>query len=342
MTFLLRCLAGLALLLFLAGCVARLQEEPEAQALVWPPAPDQPRVAFVRAFSGPADLGIGRGLFGRLEDLILGEEQQHQLVRPMAVVAWRGAIYVADPGAQGVHRFDLDRGDYALIQGADKKPLPSPVGLALGGAGEVYVTDSKLAQVLVIQPGGKAAVPVPLGAELGQPTGIAFDGQNRRLFVVDTAAHQIVAFRLDGRPLGTMGKRGDGPGEFNYPTLLWRSPLGRLYVTDSLNFRVQILEADGDFVGMFGKMGDGMGDAPRPKGVATDSYGHVYVVDSLLHSLQIFDQSGRFLLPVGQQGQEHGEFWLPTGIFVADDNRIYVADSYNRRIQVLRYVGGAA
>lgn len=341
MTFLLRCrLVGLAVLL-LVGCGAHRQEEPGASALVWPPAPEQPRVAFVRTFSSPGDLGIGRGFFGRLEDFLLGDEQR-QLVRPMAVAAWQKVIYVADPGVQGIHRFDLGRGDYTLIRGPDKKPILSPVGLAVGGAGEIYVTDSKLAQVFVIQPGGKAAVAIPLGAELGQPTGVAFDGQNQRLLVVDTAAHQVFAFGLDGKYLGTMGKRGDGPGEFNYPTLLWRSAQGRLYITDSLNFRVQILEADGRFIGAVGKMGDGIGYSPRPKGVAIDSHGHVYVVDSLLHSLQIFDQSGRFLLPVGQQGQERGEFWLPTGVFVGDDDQIYVADSYNRRIQILRYIGGAA
>lgn len=334
----LRSLAALALVL--AACGGRIPEGPEGPALVWPPAPDKPRIAFVRAFSKPADLGIGRGFFERLQDIFLGE-QESRLVRPMAVVEIDHVIYVADPGARGVHRFDPAGGRYALVQGPQGTPLPSPVGLAGGPKGEVYVTDSKLGQVFVIDPAATSAVPLKLAAELGQPTGIAFDSRERHLFVVDTSGHRILVFGPDRRLLATIGHRGDGNGEFNYPTLLWRSAQGRLYVTDSLNFRIQILEADGGFVGAFGRQGDSPGDTARPKGVAVDRHGHVYVVDALLHSLQIFDEAGRFLLPVGQQGQERGEFWLPAGVFVGDDDRIYVADSYNRRIQVLRYVGGA-
>lgn len=332
-------LSALALALILAACAGRVPEEPAAPPLVWPPAPDAARIAFVHSFAGPADLGIRRGLLDSLKDLLLGEEEA-RLVRPMAVVAADGVIYVADPGAQGVHRFDPAGSGYALVRGPAAQPLPSPVGLARGRAGEVYVTDSKLARVLVISPGAKTAAPLELGAELGQPTGIAYDPAQQRLYVVDTAAHRIAVFGPGRQLVATIGRRGEGAGEFNYPTFLWRSAQGRLYVTDSLNFRVQILAADGAFVGAFGRRGDSPGDAARPKGIATDRHGHVYVVDALLHSLQIFDDAGRFLLPVGQQGRDPGEFWLPAGVFVADDDRIYVADSYNRRVQVLRYLGG--
>lgn len=334
-----RFLAAWALAVLLAACAGGAREETAGPLPVWPPAPDEPRIAFVGAFSRPADLGIGRGLFERLQDVLLGE-QESRLVRPMAVVASGRVLYVADPGVRGVHRFDPAGGRYALIRGPQGLPLPSPVGLAVGAAGEVYVSDSKLAQVFVIAPEAGTAVPLELAGELGQPTGLAFDPGERRLFVVDTAAHRILVFGADRRLVASLGRRGAGPGEFNYPTLLWRSAAGRLYVTDSLNFRIQILEADGRFAGLFGHQGDRPGDAARPKGVATDRHGHVYVVDSLLHNLQIFDEAGRFLLPVGQQGQERGEFWLPTGVFVGGDDRIYVADSYNRRVQILRYVGG--
>lgn len=341
-----RTCAVLLLPLLLVACSGRLVEVPqasqpaEAAGPVWPAAPEAPRVAFVHAFSRPADLGIGRGLLQRLRDLVLGGEDS-RMVRPMAVVATEGTIYVADPGVQGVHRFAPAAGGYELIRGPGERPLPSPVGLAVGGADEVYVADSKLAQVLVIRPGERSAAPLPLDAALGQPTGIAFDARAGRLFVVDTTGHRILVFGRDGRLQATIGRRGEAAGEFNYPTMLWWSAPGRLYVTDTLNFRIQILDADGRLVGAVGRRGAGVGDAARPKGVAVDRHGHLYVVDALLHSVQIFDEAGRFLLPVGQQGQERGEFWLPTGIFVGDDDRIYVADTYNRRVQVLRYVGGS-
>lgn len=325
------------LLLVLAGCGGSLQKEPETPAQVWPPAPDPARIAFVRAFSKPADLGIRRGLLERLEDVLLGE-QDSRLVRPMAVAASGEVIYVADPGAGGVHRFDPANGRYALIRGPNGAPLPSPVGLAAGAAGAVYVTDSKLAQVFVIAPEASSAAPVRLAAGLRQPTGIAFDPARRRLFVSDTAAHHVLVFGDDHRLLATIGRRGEGAGEFNFPTLLWQAGDGRLHVTDSLNFRIQTFDADGRFAGMIGSPGDRAGAMARPKGVAADRDGHLYVADALQNGVQIFDAAGRFLLAFGEQGQGRGEFWLPAGIFIGDD-RIYVADTHNRRVQVLRYLG---
>ncbi|NMG45499.1 6-bladed beta-propeller [Aromatoleum toluvorans] len=331
----------LALVAALAGCTGSRPDAPTGPPLVWPPAPETARIAYIRSIAGPADLGITRSLLERMQDLLLGADEA-RMVRPMAVVAVKGVIYVADPGVQGVHRFDPLGGGYTLVRGPGGTPLPSPVGLAEGAAGDVYVTDSRLARVLVIKPGERTAAPLVLDSPPVQPTGIAFDPAAGHLLVVDTGAHRILVFDHDLRLQTSIGRRGEGPGEFNFPTALWRGADGRLYVTDSLNFRIQIFDADGRVAGVFGRSGDVPGDTPRPKGVATDRDGHIYLVDALLHSLQIFDEAGRFLLPVGQQGRERGDFWLPAGIFVGSDGYIYVADSYNRRVQVLRYLGGAA
>lgn len=307
---------------------------------VWPAAPDPARINFVRSFACAEDLGIRKGFFARLKDFIFGEADSH-VVRPMAVVADGDLVYVADPGAMGVHRFDVAGGDYALIVGPDDTPLPSPVGLARGADGDIYVADSVLAQVLVIHPGAKHGEALKLGAVLAQPTGIAYDAGARRLYVSDTAAHRVEAFDRNGAHVAQIGMRGSSDGEFNFPTYLWLGPQNRLYVTDSLNYRVEAFNANGSFVAKLGRQGAGTGEAARPKGVATDRYGHIYVVDALFHAIQIFDEAGRLLLPIGQIGQGSGEFWLPTGIFIdQDSDLIYVADSWNRRVQVLRYVGG--
>jgi DNA-binding beta-propeller fold protein YncE len=338
MAAIIRAAAGLMIALTLAACTPSAQRPEDLAPLVWPPAPAAPRIAFVSAFSRPDDLGIGKGLLRRLADALFGEEEV-QLVRPMAVVAVGETIYVADPGAQGVHRFDRKNGAHHLIRMDNDVALPSPVALARGADGEVYVTDSELGRVLVVRPGAKSAAPLALAASLAQPTGIAYEPASGRLFVVDTAEHRVKVFNRDGTLASTFGGRGTENGQFNYPTLLWRARDGRLYVTDAMNFRVQIFDQSGRFAGKFGRLGDGSGDLPRQKGAATDSFGHVYIVDALFHAIQVFDDTGTFLLSVGALGQERGEFWLPTGIFVGEDDHIYVADSYNRRVQVFRYVG---
>lgn len=329
--------------LLAGGCATSApatDSEVPATAQVWPEPPAEPRIGYVRSFSRPADLGIKKSFFERLGEFFVGASDA-RLIRPMAVVETAdGTLCVADPGAKGVQCFDAKRGRYRLVQGVADAPLPSPVGLAVGARGEVYVADSALRQILVIEPGARQATPWALQSEIRQPTGLAFDPVSQQLYVVDTAAHDIKVFAADGALRKAFGRRGTGDGEFNFPTMIWRDAAGRLYVTDSLNFRIQMFDAQGRFLGRFGRHGDATGDLSRPKGVATDRLGHVYVIDSMFHALQVFDRNGAFLLAVGGQGRAAGKFWLPTGLFVSDNDTIYIADSHNQRVQVLRYIGG--
>lgn len=332
-------LATCAALALLTACASPPAPSASDASLVWPSPPQRPRVVFLQAFSSAEDLGIRRGVLQRLGDFMFGSAEL-RLVRPMAVLEASGVLYVADPGVRGVHRFDREGGGHRVLRLAGGGPLPSPVGLALGEGGTVFVTDSALRRVFAIGPDADSAVEWPTSVPLRQPTGLAYDPAGARLFVTDTAAHQVRVFDRGGQQLATIGQRGVGDGEFNYPTLLWRDAAGKLLVSDSLNFRVQVFDADGRFVTRFGRAGDAAGDLARHKGVATDSRGHVYVADGSLHAVQVFDLEGRLLLAIGAQGRDRGEFWSPAGIFVTPDDRIFVADAFNQRVQVFRFVGG--
>jgi len=327
----------------LVGCVPVTHgpiNEKETSGLVWPATPSRPRLAFVTSFSGTEDLGIRKSFLRQIRELI-GGPRQVRLVRPVAIVeSSDNKLFVADPGVRGVHLFDLERGRYQLIQRENGQPLPSPVALAAGLSGEVYVTDSRLAAVYVIEPGKSEAVKVPLEALLARPTGLALDRPSGRIYLVDTGSHEVKIFARDGALLKRFGRRGTRTGEFNYPTMIWMNDSGELLVTDSLNFRTQVFDSAGNFLRQFGEAGDGAGDQAQPKGIATDSTGNVYIVDSMMHTVQIFDPSGTFLYKLGFRGEAPGEFWLPAGIFIGERETIYVADSYNGRIQVFRYIGG--
>ena len=326
--------------MLLSGCAANTGRDTTAQTpIVWPAPPAPARIEYVRSFSRPADLGIGRGFLQWLSDVFTGRQEYH-LVRPMAIVVTADkAIYVADPGAGGVHRFDQKAGEYKLISRAEEQILPSAVGLALGPANSVYVVDSELAQLFQIRAGAEIATPLFPQLQLTQPTGIAYDASTGRLYIADTAKHHIVVLSATGEMIKTFGQRGHADGEFNFPTYLWLDATHRLFVTDSLNFRIQIFDQNGNYLGKFGQHGDGSGNLSRPKGVAVDHDGHIYVVDALFHALQLFDEQGNLLLPVGQRGTGRGEFYLPTGIFIDNRSEIYIADSHNQRVQILRYLG---
>ncbi len=76
------------------------------------------------------------------------------------------------------------------------------------------------------------------------PAGMAVDAAGN-LYVLDSGNHRIQKFGPDGKFLATMGRQGQGPGEFLYPSRLDIDAAGFLYVSDPHNNRVQILTADG-------------------------------------------------------------------------------------------------
>lgn len=334
--------ALLGFLLFTAGCAASPPAEGPAQPaalLVWPQPPAEARIRYVRSLSGPHDAGIQKSFFGRLAETLFGRTEEF-LIRPTGVAERNGVLYVADPGAQAVWIFDVPDQRVAKVDRVGRTTLASPVAVAVGRDGEVFVTDSALGKVFLLDRKGKL---LRTAAENGleRPAGLAYDEATGRLYVADSLAHRIVAYAADGTRVLAWGKRGNGDGEFNHPTHLALDPSGSLLVTDSLNFRIQAFDRDGRFLWKMGRQGDGSGDFAGPKGVAMDSGGHLYVVDALFDAVQIFERDGTFLLAFGERGVRPGQFWLPGGIFIGRADRIYVADPYNQRVQIFDFLGGS-
>ena len=323
-------------LFVLFGCVVAPGSIPVVDSdKVWPPPPAEARIRFVAAFSSAEDLGIKESAWDRFIKFSAGSEDR-SLARPMAVAATPDGqvIYVADPDRRCVHRFDLNRRRYDCLGGA----LVSPVGLALSAEGQLYVADSALDTVFVLEPSSDVFQALRLTPAPIQPTGLAA-GSTGDIFVTCTGEHMIRRYDRTGAMVAAYGGRGDILGSLNYPTYLWLHHSRELLVTDTMNFRIQRFDVDDRVIGAFGEAGDGTGSLARPKGVAMDRYGHIYVIDGQHNALQIFDRDGQLLLALGGRGIEPGEFWLPNGIFVTAENLIFIADSYNHRVQIFRYVG---
>jgi sugar lactone lactonase YvrE len=336
-----RTLLMASLYVFLAGCAAGSTVAPfQVRGAVWPAPPNDQRIAFVGEFSRAADVGIRRSTWAKIVSFAAGT-RENALIRPMAVAATQdhNIIFVADPDAHCVHRYDIAAGRYRCLASPSDQPFVSPIGLAVTEDGWLFVADSQLGRLFQAAPGSKELEPLDVTVDLEQPTGMYWDSVSQSLYVTDTRKQAVLVFDRLGQLKQTIGERGSAPGAFNFPTYLWKESNGDLLVADTLNFRLQRFDADGNFLLEFGENGDQPGNFARPKGVAADSKGHIYVVDALMHSLQIFSPRGEFLLAIGGQGQGQGRFWLPNGIFIAGDDMIFVADSYNKRVQVFRYVG---
>jgi len=306
---------------------------PAAQRLVWPPPPAPARIRFVRSLDPAAVRGRPSWL-ARVWHAVVGGSETPRMAQPYGVaVAPGGKVYVADTAEGVLHVFDLRKSAHSTIP----VQAESLIGVAYAG-GRLFVTDSVSGRVLCLDQ--KGHVLWKLGPKEGfdRPTGLVAAGD--RLYVVDTLASRVVVVNSAGHVVRTFGRRGSGPGEFNFPTNIARGGDGRLYVTDTMNFRVQIFDAEGRFLKAFGRLGDGSGDFDKPKGIAVDRDGHIYVVEGFHDVVQIFDPDGRLLLVVGGSGTGDGQFWLPTGIAIADDE-VYVTDSANQRLEVFRYLKDA-
>ncbi len=83
---------------------------------------------------------------------------------------------------------------------------------------------------------------------LSRPVAVVCDEGS--VYVLDSADADIKIYSRDGAYRRTIGRKGQGPGEFRLPNDLDVFG-GRLYVADSANRRLQILDADGEYVGGF-------------------------------------------------------------------------------------------
>jgi DNA-binding beta-propeller fold protein YncE len=320
------------------ACVSTHPTTPAAalRTPVWPPAPDQPRVAYVQSLYSPRDIGHRPSLAARLGSWITGETAERlALQKPFGVALDEaGNLCITDMGAKRLCYCDFARKQWRHYEQAGNLRFASPVAVARRD-GVFYLADSQLGKVLAFRDDAKLAWAI--GAPLHRPAGLAMAGES--LAVVDSQAHCVFVFDLLGQLRFQFGERGLGPGQFNFPTHIAADQAGHFLITDSMNCRVQVFDLHGKFLSQFGSNGDTSGHFGRPKGLAVDSFGHVYVADALFNNLQIFSLQGQFLLNLGVSGAGPGEFALPGGIAIGSENRIYVADGYNRRVQVFKYIG---
>jgi len=330
---------SVAAVVLCGGCASKwsMKTDPEQSEVQWPQPPASPKVRHIMTLRGFRETGVSFGAV--LRSIVFGGTPDQEIARPVAVATGRdGRIAIADIGSKSVHLFLPKEQRYLRILKADSADLASPVGVAFDDESRLYISDSVLNRIVVFDAQGTYLFSMTPGRPSvpKRLTGLAYDREKKVLYAVDTLGNKVYALTADGGTSFSLGERGTGNGQFNYPTHIYSSSSGLLYVTDAMNFRIQVFEFPGSFVTAFGHHGDGSGDFAMPKGVASDKDGTIYVVDSLFDNIQLFNLRGEFLLTLGGRGSGNGEFWLPSGIFIDDDNKLYVCDTFNQRVQIFR------
>jgi DNA-binding beta-propeller fold protein YncE len=320
--------------------------DPKEPPILYPDAPEKPRYRYAGQLTGEDNFVKQKGrtsltsVFQWITGVIAGKRVPIMLQRPQMgdVDEEFQKVYVTDVSRGALFVFDEAAGRLFVWQMA--KPMvrfKSPIGVAAGKDGEVFVSDSELAYVVRLDKDGKPVGVIGEG-ELTRPTGLARDNEQGLLYVADSHAHNIKVFNNDGKLVNVISKRGEEEGTLNFPTHLAFAN-GKLYVSDTINARIQIFDGDGGFLGSIGQRGLYLGNFTRPKGVAVDGEGHIYVIESYYDFLLVYDEKGRFLLPIGGTGADIGSFYLPSGVWTDSRDRIYVADMFNRRVVVFQYLG---
>lgn len=302
--------------------------------VVWPPLPDRPRIQYIGAISGEADLHKPKPV--TLKSIFAGPEPTIGFSTPTSLAVTGDDIFVCDGQSRAVYHLNLISRDFRAITRAAGEPFEWPIDITLADQ-NLAIADSKRAAVFVMTTAGVDVRTIGKGS-LMRPAAVSWSPARREYWVLDTAAHACVIFNEDGREKSRFGQRGESLGEFNYPAGLICDDRFGAVIADSMNFRAQIVDAAGMPMRMFGRKGDAAGDFSLPRDVATDSDGHIYVLDNQFENIQVFDRQGRLLMAWGQEGRGPGQFYLPSGITIDAQDRIWIADAYNRRIQVFQYL----
>jgi DNA-binding beta-propeller fold protein YncE len=307
----------------------------------WPGGKEKPRISYLwslqRVHGAEGGAGaVSRAVFGGPVHS-QGAMDPDFLSKPHGVyVDVAGRLLIADSVAGRISVVDLSDMKSFQITGAGYVDFLTPIAVVAGQDGGIYISDAGLGKVGMYGRDGKFTR--FMDGAFRRPTGLALDRTRGALYVADTWDHVIYIYDLDGRRLGSIGKHGEGEGEFNYPTHLAVGNDGTLYVSDTLNFRVQFFSPQGEFLGKFGIPGETYNAFDKIKGIAVDSQGHIYVTDSVHDMVKVFDPEGRLLLFFGTKGSFYGDFAHPAGIYIDDEDRIYVADSLNRRVQAFQFL----
>jgi DNA-binding beta-propeller fold protein YncE len=175
-------------------------------------------------------------------------------------------------------------------------PKWSPLGLAFGSDGSLYVTDvrgstNKTHRVLEFGPDGTLVHSMGTPGQLNFPNGIVVDSHGN-IEVSDSNNGRLLVFNVAGKVLATIGQ-GVGEGDLGLPRGSAVDDSGRLMVADTTDHMVRIYTiGDGTvtptYVGSFGGEGQLDGKFEYPNGVATDKRAHIYVTDRENNRVQVW------------------------------------------------------
>jgi hypothetical protein len=291
------------------------------QFFFYPPAPETPRVQYLRAFQKRKDVA-GQQPYSWV-DVLVGpsETDQDSFIKPYGIAVDRGRFYVCDTVAGMVWYANFQSGGFGPIPGdAAQGKLKKPINIKIDPAdGRRYVTDVGRLQIVVFGPDDQyvTAFSMPDGL---QPNDVAIAGD--RLYVaaapipsadVDKPADSEIQARdkRTGQVIQSFGSIANTPREeaVGIPISIAVDPGGNVLVSDAGGFRVLVYSPDGKFVTSFGSIGRAIGQLSRPRGITVDREGRIYLVDAAMERVFMYGPDHQMLMWFGEP-----EAYRPTAL----------------------------
>lgn len=253
------------------------------------------------------------------------------VVKEVAVDPSSGTVFVYDYDT--IRVYGSDGGHLRSWTPPGTNPLavraiavsPSSGNLVLATACDLYEVDPLGATVWSASKCGSPG-------QLQSASALAI-GSNGRLYVLDTATHQVVVFDSTGAFVTAWGSHGTASGQFSAPVAVAVSPSGDLVVGDNGPNKVQVFTVGGTYLRGWGATGTGAGQFSEISGVTAGADGSVYVADVEADRVQRFAGDGTFVTAWGARGTRQGQFDEPTAIAAGPSGRVYVGDDENERVQ---------
>jgi hypothetical protein len=318
---------------FFSGCRSSKIQQQELKPVFFPPAPEKPRLQFLKSFSSAEDLGPVKT--SAFEKFIVGEpEKTEGITIPYGVAIYQGKLYVCDVGKRMVEVLDLKNRTFGYL--TKDRRLMNPVNIFIDDDGTKYITDPTAGLVFVFDQNNE--ITAMLGKELKiNPIDVVVRGS--LCYVTDFTSNQVVIMdKITGREIARLGRKSEvkkeeepltdlANGEFSLISNLALDRVGNIYVTDKTGARITEFDRSGIFMRTIGSLGDNIDEFIRPKGIAIDNQDRIWVIDAGSEVAKIYNQQAQLLLFFGLPGNEPGMMNLPVKI-VLDYNNIEYFKQY--------------
>lgn len=307
--------------LFSTGCEesALLPVQEDVEPVFYPSPPEQPRIQFLKSYSGPEQV-LGKRKLSGFEAFVIGEEEKRDAVgtpikKPYGAALYDKKLYVCDLDAKTVMVLDLVTGEFAAMS-RDRR-IVKPASIAIDN-GTKYVADSGAGAVLVFDENNE--IKGIWGRENRiMPLDIVIKGDN--CYVLDANSSQVLVLdKNTGEEINRIGTKGEEEGQLQYVTCLAADDEENVYISDKIHGYITKLNSDGIFQQQFGALGDAPAYFLRVKGIDVDKEGRVWAVDSGSGQIKVYDPAGRLLIAFSHTSPEPGGTYLPAIIRIDYDN----------------------